>query len=85
MEEELKISEEYKKWFNRGYHLRSTMPKVFKDMSIPSGEPKEITEAFEAGRKQFEKDFGYEKPREEFRNKIKDQFKNNDKEHGRGR
>ncbi|WP_422006803.1 hypothetical protein [Roseivirga pacifica] len=85
MEEKGNVSEDYKKWFNRGYHLRSTMPEVFENMTVPKGEPKEITEAFEAGRKQFEKDFGYEKQREEFRNRMKDQFKNNDKEHGRGR
>lgn len=83
MEEKTTVSEEYKKWFNRGYHLRSTMPEIFKDMKVPPGEAKEITEAFDAGRKQFEKDFGLEKEREEVRNRIRNSL--NQKSRGKGR
>lgn len=85
MEEELKVYEEYKKWFNRGYHLRSTMPEIFKDMTVPQNESKEITQAFEAGRKEFEKEFGYNKERDDFREKMRAQMANKNKIKGRDR
>ena len=84
MEDE-KVSEQYKKWFNRGYHLRSTMPEVFEHMTVPPGEPKEITEAFEAGRKQFEKEYGLEKERDDYRERIREQLRDKRQSKDRGR
>lgn len=75
MEEKGNVSEDYKKWFNRGYHLRSTMPEVFENMTVPKGEPKEVTEAFEAGRKQFEKDHGLDMDMKTNREQLRKQFK----------
>ncbi|WP_339608887.1 hypothetical protein [uncultured Roseivirga sp.] len=85
MEEEANISEEYKKWFNRGYHLRSTMPEVFKNMTVPQNEPKEITQAFEAGRKQFEKEHGIDLERDAFREKMKESMRSKGQQKNRGR
>ena len=80
-----KVSEEYKRWFNRGYHLRSTMPEIFEHMTVPPGEPKEITEAFEAGRKQFEKEYGLDKERDDFRKEMRDHLKQKRQSKDRGR
>ena len=55
MEENLKVSEEYKKWFNRGYELQKSMPNVFDSLTI-QGEGSEKAQAFEAGRNQYEMD-----------------------------
>jgi hypothetical protein len=85
MEEKGNVSEDYKKWFNRGYHLRSTMPEVFENMTVPKGEPKEITEAFEAGRKQFEKEYDLTNERDEYRELMKKRLRNKNKSKHRGR
>lgn len=85
MEEETTISEDYKKWFNRGYELRKTMPEVFKSMTFPNNEPKEITQAFEAGRKQYEADYGMDLERDSFRERMSEKFRSKDKGKNRGR
>lgn len=85
MEEKGNVSEDYKKWFNRGYHLRSTMPEVFENMTVPKGEPKEITEAFEAGRKQFEKEYGHTNEIDNYRDRMREQLNANRKKRDRER
>lgn len=55
MEENLKVSENYKKWFNRGYELQKSMPTILNGMTI-QGILSERSEAFHAGRKQYELD-----------------------------
>lgn len=83
MDDDLKVSKEYKKWFNRGYHLRSTMPEVFKGMTVPENEPKEITQAFNAGVKQFETDYGIDREKEAQKEKLREQYRQK-KDHDRG-
>jgi len=85
MEEQTALSEDYKKWFNRGYELRKTMPGIFKDISMPTDQSNEKTQAFEAGRKQFEKEYGLDKARDDFREKMRDQLKNKGHNKDRGK
>lgn len=59
MEENLKVSENYKKWFNRGYELQKSMPIVLNGMTM-QGTATERSEAFNAGRKQYELDCAHE-------------------------
>lgn len=76
MDENLKVSADYKKWFNRGYRLREQFPDIFKTMVTPKDEPKEITQAFEAGAKEFERKFGYDREKEN----LKQQYRKRGKE-----
>lgn len=80
-EESLEVSDEYKRWFNRGYELRKTMPEVFNNMKTPQNEPKGITQAFEAGVKQFER----ENVRDQLREQMERKFHDRDHRIDRGR
>lgn len=75
MEEELSVSADYKKWFNRGYSLRQIMPEVFDGLTIPKNEPSMNTKAFDAGAKQAQ--------RENTVNQERDNL-DRSKEHSRG-
>lgn len=82
MEEDIKVSEEFKKWFNKGYDLRNKMPEVVKSMKLSENEQSENMKAFAAGAKEFEREYGFDKDQE--RDRLREAFKQNEKSQDRG-
>lgn len=82
MEDELEVSEQYKKAFNHGYVIREQMPNVLEGMKIPENEPSDYTKGFTDGVKQYEKDNGLDLDQK--RDKLREQMERS-QDMGRGR
>jgi len=61
MDEDLDISEDFKKWFNKGYQFGQKFPHLKDQITTPKDGLNDKMKAFDAGLKQFEKDHGYER------------------------
>jgi len=84
MDEDLAVSEDFKKWFNKGYQFGQEFPQLKDQITTPKGGLNDKMKAFDAGLKQFEKDHGYDQKLKE-REDLRSHYRIQQQSRGKGR